>query len=61
MATSREQTGLKKKKEQRTGQNVDVSVLAFVAGVIGAVGSEAHVHRARLHFLSTESDKNTLE
>lgn len=45
----------------RTGQNVDVSVLAFVAGVIGAVGSEAHVHRARLHFLFTQRDKDSLK
>lgn len=41
----------KKKKELHTGQNVNVSVLAFVVGVIGAVGSKAHVHCARLHFL----------
>lgn len=35
----------------RTGQYVYVSVLAFVVGVIGAVCSNAHLHRARLHLL----------
>lgn len=39
------------RKQRLTGQDVDVSVLALVVRVIGAVGRDAHVYRADLHVL----------
>lgn len=39
-------------KRRLTGQDVDVSVLALVVRVIGAVRRDAQVYRANLHILN---------
>lgn len=41
-----------------TGQYVDVSVLALVVRVGGAVGGDVHVHRARLHLLQQQAQSH---